>query len=99
MIPEIGRTIAPVLGDDWPRDGFGPCAALCAQLPSPRDLRPGSAIGFAAHPDDNRRVGLFRRRPFAHAAVRAAALLARGYVEVSAEAEADGRELVWALVP
>jgi hypothetical protein len=93
----------PELDPAWPADGFGPVATLAAQLPDPLDLPAGALV--LVHETGRRERGFgravaflafWRRRRRAHAAVRCAALLARGYVDIGAAQDArSGERLVW----
>jgi hypothetical protein len=97
----------PELDPAWPPDGFGPIATVAAQLPDPHDLAAGSLV--LVHERGRRERGLrrvlaffafWRRRRRAHAAVRCAALLARGYFEIGAAIDArTGERMVWGFAP
>jgi hypothetical protein len=93
----------PELDPAWPLDGFGPIAAVAAQLPDPQDLAGGSLV--LVHETCRRERGIrrvlafvafWKRRRRAHAAVRCAALLARGYIDIGAALDPrTGEPLVW----
>lgn len=98
--PKLDRVVQPELPAAWPKDGFGPVAAILACLPDPSSLAPGARVGVSAGDDARRGLGrLLRAAPTAHLAVRCAALLAKGYVDVGAAEDAEGRALAIGRAP
>ncbi len=86
---------------EWPVSGFGDVGLVAAQLPDPDRLEAGQLIvvlprAASTGPWIDR---LVRRRGWAAGAVRASALLARGYMGISAGVDPSSRQdLVWARV-
>lgn len=82
--------------------GFGPVELLAESLPAPEELGAGErlVITSGATPRSGL-LGRFRRPVFVHAAVRGAALLARGYVDIGGTGGGDGDsdDLVWGVAP
>lgn len=92
--------IHPTVGADWPASGLGPVSRLAAELPAPADGEPGAWIavdgGRAARTSVLARLlGHGGGAPRVHLAVRCTALLARGYVDVCA----DARGVAYGRVP
>jgi hypothetical protein len=81
---------SPHLPEDWPDDGIGSPTELEAELPEPQSLPGGSWIAVGAGRRARRgivaRLFASRELPGMHLCVRCTALLARGYVEVCADA-------------
>ena len=85
--------------------GLSAVAEVLAQLPDPDDLAPGTLVVLGDAPKGGALSRLFRRGTGAPTAIRASALLARGYVaieagrasEVGDDRGAAGAVLVWGL--
>lgn len=99
--PALAQVIELTLPDGWPADGFGQVAAVLAQLPEPDASPSGAWVGVTSGEAHRRGLSrLFARKGrAAHLAVRGAALLARGYVDVGGGEDGEGRELAWGRVP
>jgi hypothetical protein len=84
---------------EWPASGFGDIALVAAQLPDPASLERGQRVvvlprSAAWGPWLAR---LVHRRSWVAGAVRASALLARGYTGIGAGVDPRSRQdLVWA---
>jgi hypothetical protein len=90
----------PALDGAWPSDGLGPVVPVFDALPPPDRFEPGSWVGLLAEPEPPTWWARWLKpRRFVHRAVRCAALLARGYEEVGAGVDAEGRDLAWGRVP
>lgn len=100
-LPPVQLWIEPSLPDGWPVDGFGPLAALTTQLPEASSLPGGTWVAVRASqaPRKGLLARLFLKKSGAHLALRCTALLARGYEQVGAGADAEGREVAWGRVP
>jgi hypothetical protein len=105
-VPTADIEVFPVLDRGWPADGFGPVAVIVGQLPDPAELRSGAVVMVRerGRPAQGFRrlaaaiAGLWNRPRRAHAAIRSTALLAHGYLEISARIDPrTGEELVWGL--
>jgi hypothetical protein len=99
---EVGAGIAVLLDlpREWPTSGFGDVGLVAAQLPDPASLERGQLVVVLPRAAS---IGpwlarLTARRPWAAGAIRASALLARGYVGIGAGLDPRSRQdLVWAL--
>ncbi len=83
----------------WPTSGFGDASLLASQLPDPESLTSGQLVVVLPHgaPKSAWLGRLPGTRVWAAGAVRASALLARGYVGVGAGIDPKTRmDLVWA---
>jgi hypothetical protein len=91
----------PPLDRSWPSHGLGPALVVFDALPPPEQYEPGAWVGLLAEPPPP--ASGWRRllgpRRSVHRAVRCAALLARGYEEVGAGVDAEGRDVAWGRVP
>jgi hypothetical protein len=98
--PVAVHVFVPTLDERYDEHGVGPVEPLAEELPLPTDLGAGQILvvtdgGVAP-------TGLFarfRRRRVVHRAVRGAALLARGYVDVAGGVHAGHDDAVWGRVP
>jgi len=90
------------LPTDWPSSGLGDAGVIASQLPPPAALLPGQLLvvmprGAPTKPWLGRLLG---SPPWAAGAVRGAALLATGYVDLGAGVDPQSRlDLVWARAP
>jgi hypothetical protein len=92
---------AHVLDERYDADGFGPVEPLAEALPAPEDLAPGERLVIPSGATPRAGFfGRFRRAAFLHPAVRGAALLARGYVDVGGGRSSPDHpdDLVWGYV-
>lgn len=102
------RVFVPTLDEGYDDAGFGPVEPLAEALPLPGDLgetkilvvlagaettaaASGSRLGSVL----GRVFGRLRKRAGVHPAVRGAALLARGYADVSAGTFGEHVDAVW----
>jgi hypothetical protein len=86
------------LGEGWPTSGFGDVDRVVAQLPDPAALVPGQLVLVLPRgaPKSAWLGRLPGTRSWAAVAVRASALLARGYVGIGAGVDPKTRmDLVW----
>ena len=98
--PAVDVRITPPLDASWPKDGLGSVGVILAALPDPSSLARGAVVAITAGDPLRRGFGrLFRAPPFVHLAVRCAALLAKGYVDVGATDDGDGRKLAVGRAP
>jgi hypothetical protein len=98
--PDAGIAVLLDLPREWPTSGFGEMGVVAVQLPDPRSLDRGQLVVVLprALPAWSGLAGLMTRRAWAAGAVRASALLARGYLGVGAGLDPrSGQDLVWAL--
>jgi hypothetical protein len=75
---------------------------VAEQLPSPESLDPGQLVVVLPHgaPSEQWLGRLLAKRAWASPAVRATALLARGYVQIGAFTDLKRREdVVWGYAP
>ena len=91
--------VTPALDASWPKDGFGAVSVLLAVLPEPASLTAGACVGVSGGPPGTRFRHLFRPAPTAHLAVRCAALLAKGYLDVGAGVDDAGHEIAFGCAP
>ena len=87
---EPAEVVVPTIADHWPDSGLAPVAELADQLPSPGSLEAGQWLAVTAAPRPQKLLGRLLGRPATagvHAASRCTALLARGYVDVCADAD------------
>jgi len=101
-LPPIQLWVEPVLPEGWPRDGFGPLAALTSQIPMAESLPGGTWV--AVRPSRAPlKIGLlarlFQKPPGAHLALRCTALLARGYEHVGGGLDDRGQPVAWGCAP
>lgn len=90
----------PPLERSWPSHGLGPVLLVFDALPAPDQYEPGVWVGLLAEPPPPEGWGRWLGpRRSVHRAVRCAALLARGYEDVGAGLDAEGRDVAWGRVP
>jgi hypothetical protein len=97
--PGAGLAVLLDLPREWPASGFGDVGLVAAQLPDPASLEPGQLVVVlpGAASVGTWLVRLVHRRAWAAGAVRASALLARGYAGISAGIDpSTRRNFVWA---
>ena len=98
------RVFVPVVDERYDAGGFGPVEPLAEELPLPSDL--GEDKILVVLPGEGGSTAFFgkvlgkvfgkRRRPaHVHRAVRGAALLARGYADVSGGSFGEHPDAVW----
>ena len=98
-VPSIDVLVTPAIDATWPKDGLGSVSVLLAALPEPASLQAGACVGVTGGPPGGRFRHLFRPAPSAHLAVRCAALLAKGYVDVGAGVDDAGHEIAIGRAP
>jgi hypothetical protein len=100
-VPPLAVTVTPELADAWPADGFGRVSLLMASLPDPSAMVAGAWVGMLPGPAKKKGLaGMFGGKPkIAHVAVRCAALLAKGYVDVGAAVDEAGQEIAFGRAP
>jgi hypothetical protein len=100
-VPPLAALLRPPpLDRSWPSDGLGPALVVFDALPPPEQYEPGAWVGLLAEPEPAQGWGRFLgARRAVHRAVRCAALLARGYEEVGAGVDGEGRDVAWGRVP
>jgi hypothetical protein len=100
VAPAFAEIIEPSLPREWPSHGLGPAAVLLEMLPAPSTFSPGAWVGVTEGDRAGAGIGrLFRRRAWAHVAVRCTALLAKGYERVGAGVDSEGRSVAWGRAP
>jgi hypothetical protein len=95
---EAGLCVLLDLPASWPSSGLGDVALVAAQLPLASSLAPGQLVVVLARGAPAREwLGrLLPKRTWAAGAVRASALLSRGYVRIGAGLDAKTRgDVVW----
>jgi hypothetical protein len=86
------------LPDAWPTSGFGETEVVARQLPDPASLAAGQLVVVLPRgaPAEEWLGRLLGKRPWAAGAVRATALLARGYCRIGAGFDPVSHyDLVW----
>jgi hypothetical protein len=102
LAPEAGIGIVLDLPPSWPTSGFGEIDVVATQLPDPASLTSGQLVvvmpkGAPAGEWLGRLLG---RRSWAAGAIRATALLSRGYARIGAGVDPASRlDLVWGYSP
>lgn len=97
--PPSFRLLVPVVDERYDDAGMGPVEPLAEELPLPSDLGDVKMLVVVGGPA--RPVGFFgrvfgqRRARGVHPAVRGAALLARGYTDVSGGSFGEHHDAVW----
>lgn len=84
---------------EWPGSGFGDVGLVAAQLPDPASLEPAQLVVVLPRSASNGPwlTRLIHRPAWIAGAIRSSALLARGYVGISAGFDPRSRQdLVWA---
>lgn len=93
------RVFVPALDERYDGAGFGPVEPLAEELPLPSELGVVQILVVTAGAEPKvgflGRVFGHRRRSGVHPAVRGAALLARGYTDVSGGTFAGHEGAVW----
>jgi hypothetical protein len=95
---EAGLCILLDLPITWPSSGLGDAETIATQVPAASTLAPGQLVVLLARgaPEREWLRRLMAKRPWVSPAVRATALLARGYVGIGAGIHAASRsDLVW----
>lgn len=106
--PSAFRVFVPTLDESYDDAGFGPVEPLAEALPLPGDLGEDKILVVLAGDDApvaprgnllgnvlGRVFGRLRKRTGVHRAVRGAALLARGYADVSGGTFGEHVDAVW----
>jgi len=100
--PEASLGVLLDLPSSWPSSGFGDVEWIAGQLPETSSLSGGQLVVVLARgaPQTALIHRLLARRPWAPNAVRATALLSRGYVRIGAGFDARSRgDVVWGYAP
>ena len=90
------RLFIPLVDERYDDAGYGPVEPLAEELPLPADLGDDKILLLTDGAKSSKGFfGRFRKRRGVHRAVRGAAMLARGYADISGGTFGEHVDAVW----